>query len=337
MKYGSMRKGKREYNSSLGLNETFFFLDVGEILLIEMNPWIRIMRPFNCFLISMCAIVGWIADKGTDAFTVHWPALILTFIGGWALSAAAMILNDYFDIEIDKINQPTRPIPSGEIKPKVALTVGIILVIIGIIMGLSIDLFEYLTGRSSVFGIALVTAVINSALLLSYTKILKKYSLLGNLGVSIGVWFGFMYGDLIVDFTFSWFPETLGFAAFILNFGREIAKGIIDIEGDRENNVTTIATAFGKKWTAVISAAFFLMAAGSTVIPILLAGASWVYAASISVAVVLAITVSVWILIDQSDKSIKVIKTIVLYTMLLALVAFTLEALFRNIVPPLLS
>lgn len=295
------------------------------------------MRPFNCFLISMCAIVGWIADNGRTVFTEHWPALILTFIGGWALSAAAMILNDFFDIEIDKINQPQRPIPSGEIKPKTALIVGIILIAIGIIMGLGIDFFEYYAKGSSVFGVALVTALVNTALLLSYTKILKRYSLLGNFGVSIGVWFGFLYGDLIVDFRLEWFTECLGFSAFILNFGREIAKGILDIEGDKENNVTTVATAVGKKWTAYISALFWCMAVTAVLLPIFVAEASWIYLSSIMICAGLALTVSIWIIINQSDKSIKLIKTIVLWIMLLALISFTLEALLGDLVDPLIT
>lgn len=284
----------------------------------------------------MCAIVGWVADKGISAFTNQWPALIMTFIGGWALSAAAMILNDYFDIEIDKINQPKRPIPNGEIKPKVALTVGIILIILGILLGLGIDLFSYYA-LGGVFGVAIGTALINSALLLSYTNYLKRYSILGNLAVSMGVWFGFMYGDLVVNLQFNVFPETLGFAAFVLNFGREIMKGIMDIEGDRANKVTTVATAFGVKATAVISAVTFLLAISSALIPIFVAGASLVYVVTISIAFLLAVLSAVWILIDQSTKSVIIIKTIILITMLAALVAFALEALVRDIVPPLIA
>lgn len=283
----------------------------------------------------MCAIVGWTADKGISAFKEQWPALIMTFIGGWALSAAAMILNDYFDIEVDKINQPQRPIPNGEIKPKTALTVGIILVFLGIILGLGIDFYSYYA-LGGVFGVAIVTALINSAMLISYTHYLKRYSILGNLAVSIGVWFGFLYGDLVIDLTFNIFPETLGFAAFVLNFGREMMKGIMDIEGDRQNKVTTVATAFGVKATAIISAITYLLAISSGLIPIFVAEASWVYAATISIAFVLAILSAIWILIDQSTRSIVIIKTIILVTMLVALVAFALEALLRDIVPPLI-
>ncbi len=152
----------------------------------------------------------------------------------------------------------------------------------------------------------------------------------------MSVWFGFMYGDLVVDLHFNIFPETLGFAAFVLNFGREIMKGIMDIEGDRKNNVTTVATAFGVKATAVISAITYILAISSGLIPIFVAEVSWVYVSTISFAFILAVVCAIWILKDQSTKSIIRIKTIILITMLAALVAFALEALLRGIVPPLI-
>ncbi|NHJ04296.1 MAG: hypothetical protein EAX90_05700, partial [Candidatus Heimdallarchaeota archaeon] len=55
------------------------------------------------------------------------------------------------------------------------------------------------------------------------------------------------------------------------------------------------------------------------------------------VCMLLATMCSIWILIDQSVKSIKIIKTIILYTMLLALISFTLEALLGDLVGPLIT
>jgi geranylgeranylglycerol-phosphate geranylgeranyltransferase len=282
----------------------------------------------------MCVFVGMLADNGFDAF-LHWPSIILAVAGAWALSAAAMMINDYFDLEIDTINRPERPLPSGQIKPKSVLIVSIILVLFGLSAGLGIDFIEYYL-YDGVFWVSTVTAIINSILLISYTNYLKRYSILGNFTVSICVWFGFLYGDLIFDFTLNWFPECLGFSAFVLNFGREIAKGIIDIEGDRENEVTTIATLFGKKWTAVIASTFFFLAVGASLIPIFLASASWVYLGSIFVGDILAVVVSIWLLLNQSDKSVIIVKTIVLWIMLLSLVSFTLEAFLGDFVDPII-
>jgi len=300
-----------------------------------MNPWLRIMRPFNCFLITMCAIVGIMVDQGIATFA-HWPSLILIAIGGWALSAAAMVFNDYFDVDIDRINDPSRPIPSGQISPKQALIFGIILTVIGNLAGISIDIYEWLVNKNQL-GVSIVTAVLCTIMLTTYTPYLKRYSILGNLAVSIGVWMGFLYGDLVFDFAINPLPETMAFAAFMLNFGREVMKGIIDIEGDRKNGVTTVATMLGAKWTAIIaSILYFLAIASCLTVPILVAHASVVYLASISVPVILATISIIWILSNQAIPSVRKIKTIILYTMLISLVVFTLEAFLGKIVGPLI-
>lgn len=44
--------------------------------------------------------------------------LFLDFIWGFFLSGSVMILNDYFDIEVDKVDALHRPLPSGLISSK---------------------------------------------------------------------------------------------------------------------------------------------------------------------------------------------------------------------------
>ncbi len=301
------------------------------------------MRPFNCFLITMCAIVGIMVSNPeeflyVDQFLNHVPSLIMIFIGGWALSASAMVLNDYFDIEIDRINDPDRPIPSGQIKPKQALTFGIILIVIGILMGIGIDLYEHFKGLGSQIGVSMITAVIGAIMAALYTKYMKRYSIVGNLAVSIGVWLGFLYGDLVFDFTLEVLPECMAASAFFLNFGREVAKGIIDVEGDRENKVTTVATALGPRRTAIIASMIVFLAIPTSIIPVFFAGASWVYLGTVMVIQVLSLVTVIWLLSDQRVETVKKIKTLILYVMLLSLVFFTLEAFLGGfVVPPIIS
>ncbi len=301
------------------------------------NPWIRIMRPFNCFLITMCAIVGIMVSNPEEFYYVsdlidHLPSLIMIFIGGWALSASAMVLNDYFDIEVDKINDPNRPIPSGEIQPKQALNFGIILIAIGLLMSLGIDLYEFFTQEGSQIGVSIVTAIICAIMSASYTRFMKRFSVIGNLAVSVGVWIGFLYGDLVLDFAIDPLTECMAASAFLLNFGREVSKGIMDIEGDRQNNVTTIATALGPKWTAIIASTIIFLAIPVSIIPIFFAQASWVYLFSINVIQALALFAFVWLLIDYRPETVKKLKYVVLVTMLLALIAFSLEAFLGTFV-----
>ena len=306
----------------------------------KIRPWIIIQRPFNCFLITMCAIVGIMVSNPHEfnnaQLLSHLPSLIMIFIGGWALSASAMVLNDYFDIEVDKINDPNRPIPSGKITPKQALTFGIILIVIGILMGIGIDLYEFFYGSGAQIGVSIVTSVVCAIMAAAYTKYMKRFSIIGNLAVSVGVWVGFLYGDLVLDFRISILTQCMAAAAFFLNFGREVSKGIMDVEGDRENNVTTVATALGPKWTAIISSVIMFLAIPVSIIPIFIAEASWAYLFSINVIQALVLAVSIWLLIDSRPETIKKIKYMVLVTMLLALIAFSLEAFLGLIISPVI-
>ena len=61
-----------------------------------------------------------------------WPSLVLLLISSACLYSAGMILNDYFDRDVDQESSPGRPIPSGQISPNSALLVGISLCGIGI-------------------------------------------------------------------------------------------------------------------------------------------------------------------------------------------------------------
>ncbi len=62
-------------------------------------------------------------------------ASICLYLGG-------MVLNDWFDRNLDALERPDRPIPSGRISPKTALVSGILLLIAGISLAtvVSIDL-----------------------------------------------------------------------------------------------------------------------------------------------------------------------------------------------------
>jgi geranylgeranylglycerol-phosphate geranylgeranyltransferase len=83
-------------------------------VIVKIKAIIQILRIDLSFAAGICIIVGELVAIG------KFPSLndvILGFIVGFFISTSVLILNDYFDIEIDKINIPTRPLPSGLIKP----------------------------------------------------------------------------------------------------------------------------------------------------------------------------------------------------------------------------
>jgi len=158
-----------------------------------------------------------------------------------------MAINDFYDREIDAINEPNRPIPRGDVSPKEALMFALLLSIIGFVAAFETNLPSLLVA---------VTALIIS---ISYITEGKGTGLPGNFLVSATVVIPFIYGGLTVGQIET---STLLFVAiaFLSNTGREVTKGIVDVEGDRSHKIRTIAVTYGERTAATAAAVFSLLA-----------------------------------------------------------------------------
>src|SRR6056297_4200837 len=96
----------------------------------KIRGLISLLRPELPFAAGICVIIGEIITlKAIPSIS----EMFLGFAWGFFLSGSAMILNDYFDIEVDKINSPNRPLPSGLISSNTALIFTIIISLLGLI------------------------------------------------------------------------------------------------------------------------------------------------------------------------------------------------------------
>jgi len=223
--------------------------------------FIKLIRPANCVMMGFAVIVGAaLAEK--EMFIQHLQNLLLGFLTGFFLTGAAMIINDYYDREIDAINEPRRPIPSGVISPVEALGYAFILTFVGFAAALLTETVP----NWPCFIIAFVSWVI----VILYVTKGKSTGLLGNFLVSTCIAVPFTYGSFVVGSEF--LPTTSLFVAmvFLSNTGREVTKGIVDVQGDRKNNIKTIAVLYGEQRAAVVAAAFYLSAVALTPLPLLL-------------------------------------------------------------------
>jgi geranylgeranylglycerol-phosphate geranylgeranyltransferase len=145
--------------------------------------------------------------------------------------ASGNIINDIFDIEIDRINRPSRPLLSGLIKINFALFFYFILVLISLSLSL-------LIGQSA-FTIVLISHLI----LFLYSKYLKKVPLIGNVTVAFLTGLVFIFGGVTVgNASVAIIPASF---AFLINLIREIVKDMEDIEGDRKADLITFPIKFG--------------------------------------------------------------------------------------------
>ena len=98
-----------------------------------MNPffsYINILRPLNLIFSALSVIIAAYLTQSLNqtATIINAVIVVVTFAG------ASNILNDIFDINIDRKNQPHRPLPSGEISVWAALVYMVALYFAGIYM-----------------------------------------------------------------------------------------------------------------------------------------------------------------------------------------------------------
>ncbi len=213
---------------------------------------LQIIRPLNCFIMGLAVIVG-ASLVSTVNFTLN---LLFGFVTSFTLTAASMVINDYCDRNIDMINEPNRPIPRGDVRPKQALIFALLLSVIGFFAA-------FITNMPS-----LVLAIAALVISLFYIKLGKRTGLPGNFLVSATVVIPFVYGGLVVE---QLDTSMLLFVAiaFLSNTGREIIKGIVDVKGDRLHNIKTVAVIYGERTATVFAAAFSLLAVSLSPLPLL--------------------------------------------------------------------
>jgi geranylgeranylglycerol-phosphate geranylgeranyltransferase len=115
--------------------------------------------------------------------------------------------------------------------------------------------------------------------------------------------------------------------AFIGNLGREVHKGIADVEGDRSKGVMTIAVAYGVQKAKWLSVSLYTTAVLLALIPVALGITNRYYPYAIAVVAVLLMASSVRVLKMQKSEDLRREKNLVRVWMLFALLAFVIGAL----------
>ena len=210
---------------------------------------LRLVRPLNDLLVFASVLLGAVMATGP---TISWSVL-LAGLSAALISAGGYGLNDFCDVEIDRINRAERPIPSGKVSPKEALYLSVALMLLGISLALWI-------GPS-----ALVVALFAALGLLLYDFRLKHIPFWGNLLVSALCALTFMYGGLAArDIRASLIP---GMFALLFHFGREIVKDVEDIQGDAAFKSRTIPVDFGPEFSFRMATMVYLILMGLTFLP----------------------------------------------------------------------
>ena len=199
--------------------------------------YVSIIRPVNAIVAGLAGILATVIATGTMPTESGFIFLIVLL-----LTAAGNVINDYYDREIDAINQPERPIPSGHIAPKNALIYAILLFFLG-------NFIAILFMPVSLACIALV----NSGLLWLYAAYLKITPLLGNISVSYLAASIFLFGGAIYGISGIILVIPIAGATFGVMLARELIKDAEDMPGDKEHGARTFPLLYGIRLTLLLA------------------------------------------------------------------------------------
>jgi geranylgeranylglycerol-phosphate geranylgeranyltransferase len=226
----------------------------------KIDALVGLMRPPNSITAGFAVTTALFLALGKEGDPYNWYTYFLIALTAFLVTAHAMVHNDIIDYEADCISSPFRPLPSKILTMNEAKIWAGFLFIAALTTGLIVDIQLGLS-----FPISLSWALLNLLILDTYNLWLKKSGLFGNMIVAYVVWALFIYADIIVSHKLTLRVEAIGLYAFFMNWGREVIKGIRDIEGDRQEGIQTIAVRFGANGAAYIGSGLLGLAVLTTI------------------------------------------------------------------------
>jgi len=177
------------------------------------------------------------------------------FLVGFFISGSEMMSNDYFDLEVDRVNHPTRPLPSGRISVRETILLTLIFSVCGIITAALLGLWPLLFA-SVIWSVGML-----------YNSRFKQTGLAGNMMVSLSVASTFVFGGVVVGGLSSGLVWTFGACAFVFDLSEEIAGGAMDIKGDALRSSRSLARVKGREYALRLSGILYGLFVALSIVP----------------------------------------------------------------------
>ncbi|MEM1579296.1 MAG: UbiA family prenyltransferase [Archaeoglobaceae archaeon] len=265
----------------------------------------ELLRLEHGLMYGLAVLIGVLLSK-TD---FDLEKAFLGFFVAVFLQASAFAMNDYLDYEVDIANKRTdRPLVRGEIDKKTALALSIAFFPLGIFLAFLISINALLFALAVVFFGYL------------YNLKLKELGFPGNVYIAFTMAAPFIFGGIISKMNES--VLILALIAFLSGLGREIMKGIEDVEGDALRNVKSIARVYGIKSAAKLAAILFVLSVFLSFLPPLLIPEYLDVKYILPVLFTDFVLISVIFRVQKSPEKVSRYRKDTLFAMLIGLIAF---------------
>ncbi|MFB6120626.1 MAG: geranylgeranylglycerol-phosphate geranylgeranyltransferase [Halobacteriaceae archaeon] len=214
---------------------------------------IELTRPGNSVLAGGLTFVGaFVAGGASDA-----PVAVATAVAATVVATAAgMAINDYFDRDVDRINNPERPIPRGAVSARGALAFSVVLFLSAVVLAVTLP------------ALAIAIAGVNLMALVAYTELFKGLPGVGNAVVAYLGGSTFLFGAAAAR-ALGPAPVVLFLLAALSTLAREIIKDVEDAPGDRAEGLRTLPIVVGERRALWLAAALLVVAVAASPLPYL--------------------------------------------------------------------
>ncbi len=268
-----------------------------------------LVRPVNCAMIGFAVVVGAFVSRPASIQAIQ---LALGFLTGFFICAYSMVVNDMYDLEVDRVNRPGRALPSGRVSVGEASRASQVLLVVGISCSIL-----------SLIPLAVVVASAYAFLSWLYNSRAKRTGLAGNLIVASSLAIPFIYGGAVSGGSIEGsLLLMMALTAFFSGAGREVVKGMADVEGDSKRDVNSVARSRGMAVASAVGAAFFLLAVATSWVPLLTGLANQVYTYGVIVPDIIFLYLAAAILTRHEAASAYRVKRIALAGMTVGLLVF---------------
>jgi 4-hydroxybenzoate polyprenyltransferase len=216
---------------------------------------------FTQYMVRWCLLAPELSIRGFELQLSNFQFFLLS-LSTVMIAAAGYVINDYFDVRIDKVNKPERMVIDKGVKRRVAIGAHTVINFIAITIGFALS---YSVGMWKL----VIFHIVCAAGLWFYSTTFKRKFFIGNFIIAIftalvpivvGVYeLVPFHSDYDVEcangskFGFIWLPLlAISFFAFITTLLREILKDIEDMDGDKEFGCKTMPIVLGVRTSKLV-------------------------------------------------------------------------------------
>ena len=218
----------------------------------------------------------WVAvpllDQVAFGEQLPWYVLFLLISATVLIAAGGYVINDYFDVKIDRINRPDQLIVTRSVSKPMAMRLSLVLSGVGIACGIAVAWLL----RSITLG---TLFVLIPGLLWFYSSSYKRLFMVGNLTIALlsgltplivamanVAQLRLLYASILPYMSlehdlYAWLGG-FGLFAFLLTWMREVVKDLQDQMGDRELECHSMPIVWGERWTKVFVTVLFVLTIG---------------------------------------------------------------------------